>query len=106
KAAEGRVVRDEDQRLVGLRRGGNERKCQSHATCNLNDESNHGGGSKNVPPFGILRRDMLHRLEQHADSHPVIEPKPGGGEEPLHSVSVIGTTTELIFTFPFSMRTP
>ena len=63
KATEGRVVRDEDQSLVGLRRRRNERKCQSHAAHHLHDESDDRGCSKNVPPFGILRRDMLHRLE-------------------------------------------
>src|SRR3977135_2298354 len=106
EVAERRVVRDEDQRLGGLRRRTNEGNAPRLASRHLHDESDHGGGSENVPPLGILRRDMLHRLEQDADSHPVVEPKPRRLEEPLHNVVVMGTTTELIFTSLFSMRTP
>src|SRR6202040_3548501 len=64
KATEGRVVRDEDKRLVGLRRRRDKRKRQRYAARYLHDESNQGRGSENVPPFGVLRRDVLHRLEQ------------------------------------------
>ena len=105
KATERRVISDEDQRLVGLRRRRNKRKCQNHAARHLHDERNHGGGSKNVPPFGVLRRDVLHRLEQHADPNPIIEPKPDRPENPLHNVVTMGTTTDFIFTSPFSTRT-
>ena len=105
EAAKGRVVCDELQRFVGLRRGRNERKGQSDAGGHLHNETNQRGSSKNVPPLRVVRRDVLHRLEQHADPDAIIEPAPDAGEEAPHKVVEIGTMTELIFTSPFSTRT-
>src|SRR5436305_13617249 len=105
KATEGRVVRDEDKRLVGLRRGRNKRKCQRDAARHLHDKCNESRGSENVPPFGILRRDVLHRLQQEAEPNRVIEPNPDRLEQLLHDVVVMGTTTGFIFSSPFSTRT-
>src|ERR1700676_2260168 len=105
KATEGRVVRDEDKRLVGLRRRRDKRKRQRYAARYLHDESNQGRGSKNVPPFGVLRRDVLHRLGEDADPDAILQPPPDRSEKLLHKVVEIGTTTGFIFTSLFSTRT-
>src|SRR5215469_10665116 len=105
ESPERRVVSYEEERVVSLGRRGNKRESESDTSCYLHNESNQGGASKNVPPFGIMRSEMPHRLKQHADPNAIIEPKPDGSEELAHSVVEIGTTTDFICTSPFSTRT-
>src|SRR2546428_119804 len=77
----------------------------SHPACDLHDKRNKRGAAKDVPPFRILRRDMLHRREQDADPEPIVEPLPDYLEYLDHSVVEIGTIACLICTSPFSTRT-
>src|SRR5258707_15057306 len=100
-----RGVRYELKRFVSLGRRRDIRERQRNAACDLHDKGNERRAPKDIPPFRIFRRYMLHRREQDADPEPIVEPIPDYLEQLDHSAVEIGTIACFICTSPFTTRT-
>jgi hypothetical protein len=74
---EGSLVTDKDQGVVGLRRRGDVRETESDSSDYLDDESERGGASEDIPPAGVARNQMIHRRsDEIGNPEAVIEPPP------------------------------
>ena len=66
---------DVHEAFVGLRRAGRVDRGQHNAARDLNREEHHGRAAEHIPPLGVARHAMEHRLAEHPqDAGAVIEP--------------------------------
>ena len=94
EAAERRVVRDEEERVVGLRRRGDVRERERDAAHDLDDEREQRRAAEHVPPARAARDGVRQdRAEQRRDADAIVDRRPHGPcEESLqHRVSRSGS---------------
>lgn len=104
--AKGRLIGDELQRLVRLRRGSNVGESERHTRDHLNHKGQQRGTAKYVPPARIARHEVFQAWpEQRRNPHPIIQPAPPRRDQSFHSVVVMGMAIVLICTRPLAVRT-
>src|SRR5438874_2472928 len=106
ETAERRLVGDEFQRLVRLRRRRDIGKSQGHTRDDLHNERQQSCAAKHVPPARVVWHKMFQaRPDQIRNPESIVNPSPRPDDEPFHNVLVIGMAIVLISTWPFTVRT-